>query len=174
MERNELVRVDIFDNELGPIAKMEAHTEPILHRAFSVYLINKNKEMLIQKRASHKYHSPDLWANSCCSHPRMGEDVVESAEKRMIEELGFTTKVKELFKFNYLCEFRKDLYEYEVDHVLLGEYNGSVVLNPEEASDYKWISLDELSRDILENPTKYSHWFIISAPNVIEYIKNNC
>lgn len=172
MERNDLVRVDIFDNELGPIEKMDAHTSPVLHRAFSVFLINNKKEMLIQKRAAHKYHSPNIWANACCSHPRMGEDVVASAESRMIEELGFTTKVEELFKFNYMTKYNENLYEYEIDHVLFGEYNGEVVLNSEEASEFKWINVDELAEDMIVNPTKYSSWFLICAPRVIEHIKN--
>ena len=172
MERNDLVRVDIFDNELGPIEKMDAHITPVLHRAFSVFLINDKKEMLIQKRAAHKYHSPNIWANACCSHPRMGEDVIASAESRMIEELGFTTKVEELFKFNYMTKYNDNLYEYEVDHVLFGEYNGEVVLNPEEASEFKWVNVDELARDMIANPSIYSSWFVICAPRVIEHIKS--
>lgn len=172
MERNDLVKVDIFDNELGSIEKMDAHIKPILHRAFSVFLVNSKGELLIQKRASHKYHSANLWANACCSHPRTGEDVVSSAESRLMEELGFTTKVKELFTFIYKTEFNESLYEYELDHVLIGEYDGEVVLNPEEASEFKWISLDELSNDLVNNPNMYASWFIICAPRVISMLKN--
>lgn len=173
MERNDLVRVDIFDNELGTIEKMDAHLTPVLHRAFSVFLINEKGEMLIQKRAPHKYHSPNLWANACCSHPRMGENVIESAEARLVEELGFTTRVEELFTFIYLNKFNDNLYEYELDHVLLGRYDGEITLNEDEASEFKWISPDELSRDLVENPTKYSSWFLICAPRVIKHLKNN-
>ena len=171
MERNDLVMVDIFDNELGLVNKADAHKDPILHRAFSVFLINKSGEMLIQKRAAHKYHSPNLWANACCSHPRAGEDVVKSAEKRLTEELGFTTKVEEIFKFTYLNKFNDNLFEYELDHVLIGRYDGEVVLNPEEASEFKWISLEQLSEDLVKNPKNYSSWFIIAAPKVIEFLQ---
>lgn len=171
MERNDLVKVDIFDNELGVVTKAEAHAKPILHRAFSVFLINNNNQMLIQKRAPHKYHSPNLWANACCSHPRKGENVVESAENRLVEELGFTTKVEEIFKFVYLNKFNDNLFEYELDHVLIGNYNGDIVLNLEEASEFKWIDLKELSEDLVNNPQNYSSWFIIAAPKVIEFLK---
>lgn len=172
MLRNEVLLVDINDNEIGVEYKEDAHKKPMLHRAFSVYLYNDKKQMLIQKRALHKYHSPGLWANACCSHPRKGENVKYSAKERMIDEIGVSTEIKELFSFIYLNKFNEELYEYEYDHVFVGEYNGDVLLNKEEASETKWIDLDELEEDLVSNPLKYSSWFIISAPRVIEYIRN--
>ena len=172
MLRNEVVLVDLNDNEIRKEYKEGAHKKPMLHRAFSVFLYNDKKEMLIQKRAMHKYHSPGLWANACCSHPGMGENIKESARERMEDEIGIKADIDEIFSFIYLNKFHDDLYEYEYDHVFLGKYNGEVVLNEEEASESKWISLDELENDLVSNPLKYSSWFIISAPRVISYIKN--
>lgn len=171
MLRNNLTKVDIFDNALGEITKEDAHKNAILHRAFSVFLYNDKKEILIQKRADNKYHSGGLWANACCSHPSIKENVIKSAENRLIEELGITTKLKELFTFTYLNKFNDNLFEYELDHVLLGKYNGEVKLNLEEASEYKWISIDELNRELTQNPQEYASWFIVSAPQVASYLK---
>ena len=173
MERNTIVKVDIFDNEIGEIEKMEAHLTPVLHRAFSVYIINSKGEMLIQKRAAHKYHSPNLWANACCSHPRRGENIVESAKERLIDEIGIKCDLEELFTFNYLSKYNENLYEYEVDHVLFGEYNGEVILNEEEASEFRWVDLNTLSNEILNDPQKFATWFVISVPRVISLLKLN-
>ena len=174
MERNELIKVDIYDNEIGTIDKSSAHSTPILHRAFSVYLVNNDGEMLIQKRASHKYHSPNLWANSCCSHPRPGEDTISSAISRLVEECNIhIDSLEELFTFNYMTKYAKDLYEYEVDHVLLGTYNGDIMLNPDEASDYRWVDIDILAEELVNNPEDFSSWFLISAPRVFDILKHH-
>lgn len=173
MERNTIVKVDIFDNEIGEIEKMEAHLTPVLHRAFSVYIINSKGEMLIQKRAAHKYHSPNLWANACCSHPRRGENIVESAKERLIDEIGIKCDLEELFTFNYLSKYNENLYEYEVDHVLFGEYNGEVTLNEEEASEFRWVDLNTLFKELLNEPQKFATWFVISVPRVISLLKLN-
>lgn len=172
MLRNEVVLVDINDNEIRKEYKEKAHKKPMLHRAFSVYLYNDRKQLLVQKRALNKYHSPGLWANACCSHPKMGEDIKQSALERMEDEIGVSCDIKELFSFVYLNKFNDNLYEYEYDHVFVGNYNGEIILNEEEASETKWIDLDELEKDLVDNPLKYSSWFIISAPRVIEYVKN--
>lgn len=172
MLRNEVVLVDIFDNELGIETKENAHKEPKLHRAFSIFIYNDNYEILIQKRAAHKYHSPLLWANTCCSHPKMGANVKESAIERLEDEVGIKADIEEVFSFIYISKYSDDLYEHELDHVFIGKYNGNIVLNPEEAVEAKWISLEDLSKDLVANPTKYSTWFISCAPRVIEILKN--
>ncbi|MGN1201237.1 MAG: isopentenyl-diphosphate Delta-isomerase [Candidatus Caccovivens sp.] len=173
MLRNEIVCVDVFDNELETITKNQAHSKPILHRAFSVFLINDKKEILIQKRADNKYHSGGLWANACCSHPKSQESVVISAEHRLMEELNISTTLQELFSFIYLHKFNDNLYEYELDHVLLGEYSGEVELNLEEASAYRWISIDALAQELLNEPQKFASWFLICAPRVLKYLLNS-
>ena len=173
MLRNEVVLVDIDDNELEVMSKSESHSSPNLHRAFSIFIYNKNKEILIQKRASHKYHSPGLWANACCSHPRIKENIKLSAIERLKDEVGIETDIEELFSFIYMNKFHDTLYEYELDHVFLGKYDGAVILNKEEASEYKWISINDLKEDLLKNPLNYASWFIICAPRVIRYLENN-
>lgn len=171
MFRNNLVKVDIFDNQLGKITKLDAHKKPILHRAFSVFLYNSKKQVLIQKRAKNKYHSGGLWANACCSHPQMDENIIESAQKRLVEELGITSNLSELFKFTYMHKFSDTLYEYELDHVLLGKFDGDVKLNTQEASECEWIDIDKLASILTTNPTIFASWFIICAPKVLEYVK---
>lgn len=170
MLRNEIVCVDIFDNELKIVTKEQAHVKPILHRAFSVFLVNDKKEILIQKRAYNKYHSGGLWANACCSHPKSKEDVLISAQNRLMEELNISCNLKELFTFTYLNKFNDALFEYELDHVLLGEYKGEVVLNEEEAIEYRWVGLKELSNELLNEPNKFASWFLICAPKVIKIL----
>lgn len=165
-----LIKVDIFDNQIGTISKEDAHKKPILHRAFSVFLYNGNK-MLIQQRAFNKYHSGGLWANTCCSHPRT-DNVLEDAKIRLKEEVGIIAPpLKELFTFTYLSKYADDLYEHEFDHVIVGKFDGSYKINKEEVENLKWVDIDELALDLTNNPTKYATWFIIAAPKVIEYIK---
>ncbi|MBE6124469.1 MAG: isopentenyl-diphosphate Delta-isomerase [Erysipelotrichaceae bacterium] len=173
MLRNEVVLVDVNDNEIRSETKENAHKQPLLHRAFSVFIYNSNNEILVQKRAAHKYHSSNLWANACCSHPKQKEDVKESANERLKDEVGIETEIEELFSFTYLNKFNDNLYEYEYDHVFLGKYDGEIILNEEEASETKWISLDELEQDLTFNPLKYASWFIICAPKVIQHLKNH-
>lgn len=170
---NDLILVDIFDNKIGNIGKAEAHEKPMLHRAFSVFLYHDN-QMLIQQRAFGKYHSGGLFANTCCSHPRT-EDILKDASDRLVEEVGINVdknNLKELFSFSYLTKFNDHLFEYEFDHVIVGEYDGDYVINPEEVNDMMWINIDALAEDLTKNPQKYSSWFLICAPKVIKYIKN--
>lgn len=172
MERKKVVLVDTFNNPLGEAEKLSAHKEPKLHRAFSVFLVNLKGEILIQKRADGKYHSGGLWANACCSHPESAdENIKESAEKRTEEELGIQgVKLKELFSFVYFAKFRNNLFEYEHDTVFLGAYNGEIKLDEEEASEYKWISPNELNEDLTRHPEKYAVWFLSCAPRVISFV----
>lgn len=171
---DDLILVDIFDNEIGKVSKAEAHSKPMLHRAFSVFLYNGNK-MLIQQRAFHKYHSGGLFANTCCSHPRTS-DILADASVRLMEEVGISLgkdHLQELFSFTYLTKFNDHLFEYEFDHVIVGEYGGNYTINPDEVNDMMWIDVDTLSADMLKNPQKYSSWFLICAPKVINYIKKH-
>ena len=166
----DLICVDLFDREIGKIDKDTAHKKGVLHRAFSVVLYNNNK-ILIQKRALHKYHSGGLWANTCCSHPRTN-DIISDAKARLMEEVGIKTDLlEEVFSFVYFHKFADGLYEYEYDHVLIGEWNGEFEINFDEVSEMKWIDIDELEEDMRENPQKYAVWFLTLAPNIMAYIK---
>ena len=166
-----ILKVDLQDNIIGLGTKEECHKTPILHRAFSVFLYSENK-MLIQQRAMHKYHSGGLWSNACCSHPKNNETIEEAVVDRMREELGISCNCKEYFSFVYYHKFNENLYEYEVDHVFIGEYSGDVSLNEDEAMDSMWIDIDELQEDVRINPNKYSVWFITALPKVVQIIKN--
>lgn len=163
-----IIRVDLLDREIGPVEKLEAHVKKQLHRAFSVFIVQDGK-MLVQQRAMDKYHSAGLWANACCSHPRWGETFQESVQNRLELELGIpkgSCKPREVFSFVYYTSYG-DLSEYEYDHVLVAEYAGAIKPNPEEIMDTRWIGLEELKRELEEEPEKFSSWFQIAAPRVL-------
>lgn len=168
-----IIKVDINDNFLGEIDKLEAHKTPILHRAFSVFLYDGD-QILLQQRAFNKYHSGGLWANSCCSHPRNNLPLLQSVKSRLEFELGIIENISliEIFSFTYLSKYDENLYEYEYDHVLVGKYSSKkhINFNNEEINQIKWIKINDLKADLVKNPQKYATWFIICAPKVIEYI----
>ena len=156
-----VILVDKNDNQLGLMEKIEAHEKAVLHRAFSVFILNDNNELLLQKRALSKYHSPGLWTNTCCSHPRDGESVIDAGIRRLKEEMGFVTEINPLFSFIYRAEFDNGLTEHEFDHVLLGRYNKTPLINKLEVSDWKWIDIEFLKKDVFVNPDIYTVWFKI-------------
>lgn len=164
-----LILVDTYDRQIGTMGKMEAHRKGRLHRAFSIFIIQDGK-MLIQKRRQDKYHSGGLWANACCSHPRNGEELEQAVHRRLQEEVGFDCPLQELFHFTYRSKYAEELFEYEIDHVFIGSYDGEVALNPEEVEEIRWISFDALARELLEQPDQYSTWFQIAAPKVLEHL----
>jgi isopentenyl-diphosphate Delta-isomerase len=156
-----VVLVDEKDNEIGVMPKMEAHEKAVLHRAFSVFIFNNKGELMLQQRAAHKYHSPLLWTNTCCSHQRKGESNIEAGRRRLYEEMGFTTELKEVFSFIYKAPFDNGLTEHELDHVLIGNFEGKPEINKEEVEDYKWMLLEDVKSDINNNPDLYTAWFKI-------------
>ena len=156
-----VILVNQADEPIGTMPKMEAHEKAVLHRAFSVFVMNDNGEIMLQQRAAHKYHSPSLWTNTCCSHQRVGETNIQAGTRRLKEEMGFETEIKELFSFIYKAAFDNGLTEHELDHVMLGHYNGAPAINPEEVADWKWMLPGEIKKDITENPQKYTAWFKI-------------
>ena len=160
MEEN-VILVDLLDNQLGLMPKMEAHEKAVLHRAFSVFIFNDEGELMLQQRAAHKYHSPLLWTNTCCSHQRDGESNIEAGKRRLIEEMGFKTNLKEIFSFVYKAPFDNGLTEHELDHVMIGNFNGTPKINPDEVASYKWMTLEEVKKDIELQPKLYTAWFKI-------------
>ena len=154
--------VDENDNVVGAAEKIDAHKDPKLHRAFSIFIFNSRGELLIQRRAEGKYHCPGMWANTCCGHPRPGESLEGAAHRRLREEMGFDARMEKAFSFIYKSEFENGLTEMEFDHVFVGKWNGTPDLNPGEAADYKWISRDVLEEDIIKNPGIYTTWFKIA------------
>ena len=154
-----IIAVDESDKEIGSIEKMEAHNKVILHRAFSILVFNSSNQLLLQKRNKDKYHSPGLWTNTCCSHPRYGEELQDAIYRRLKEEMGFTCELKEVFSFVYKVEFEDNLFENEYDHVFIGRYDGEVVTNKDEVDDFKWVDISEVKADIVNNPELYTYWF---------------
>lgn len=157
----EVILVDLEDREIGTSEKLQAHIEGKLHRAISVFLFNSKKEMLLQQRAFEKYHSGGLWTNTCCSHPRPGESVLNAAERRLKEEMGIQCALTKAFEFTYKAELDQGLTEYEYDHVFFGEFDGAPILNPEEAFSYRWIAMEDLKEEIEKFPHKFTYWFKI-------------
>jgi len=168
----QVILVDEQDNSIGLMGKMEAHEKAVLHRAFSVFIFNNKGELLLQQRAATKYHSPLLWTNTCCSHQRDGETNIEAGKRRLYEEMGFVTDVKELFSFIYKAPFDNGLTEHELDHVMIGYYNDTPNINKEEVENYKWMTLTDVKNDIKKNPKEYTEWFKIIFDKSFKKIKN--
>jgi len=161
MIEEQVILVDENDNQIGLMPKMEAHEKAQLHRAFSVFVFNDDKELMLQQRAASKYHSPLLWTNTCCSHQRDGETSLEAGKRRLQEEMGFVCELEEVFSFLYKAEFDNGLTEHELDHVMIGSYNDNPEINREEVEAYKWMKLIDVKTDIEERPENYTAWFKI-------------
>ena len=164
----EVQLVDAEDNPNGSMEKLEAHEKGALHRALYVLIINSKKEILLQRRALGKYHSPGLWTNTCCSHPYPGEDPNEAAKRRLQEEMGMSSELTFLFKFQYKCDFENGLIEHELDHVFIGKTDDTPHLNTDEAMAFKWMSIENLEQDMLSYPKNYTFWFKL----IIEQYRN--
>ena len=162
-----VILVDPEDRELGTMEKMEAHRQGVLHRAFSVFVFNSRGELLIHRRALEKYHSGGLWTNTCCSHPRQGETVVEAAQRRLVEEMGMRCQLEPKFSFIYRADLDHGMIEHELDHVLIGYSDVPAEPNPEEVCEVKYIGVKALEADIAENPDNYTAWFKICFPEVV-------
>ncbi|HZW63173.1 MAG TPA: isopentenyl-diphosphate Delta-isomerase [Flavobacteriaceae bacterium] len=170
MKEEYVILVDTNDEQLGLMPKMEAHKLALLHRAFSVFVFNANHELMLQQRALHKYHSPGLWTNTCCSHQREGETNIEAGKRRLKEEMGFETELTEVLSFIYKAPFDNGLTEHEFDHVLLGQYNQAPEINKDEVADWKWMSLEAVKSDITLHPENYTEWFKIIFEKFYQHI----
>tara|TARA_B100000963_G_scaffold118043_1_gene102751 strand:- start:1746 stop:2270 length:525 start_codon:yes stop_codon:yes gene_type:complete len=161
MKKENVVLVDRNDNPMGLMPKLEAHEKGVLHRAFSVFILNQKGQLMLQRRALDKYHSPGLWTNTCCSHPKESESNIEAGVRRLKEEMGFTTPLKPIFSFIYKSKFDNGLTEHEFDHVLLGYYDKQPFINTIEVSEWKWMSLDKIILEIKNKPEDFTVWFKI-------------
>ena len=166
-----VVLVDQDDQKLGLMEKQQAHVAGLLHRAFSVFVFNSKGELMIQQRAASKYHSPTLWTNTCCSHPRDNETYEEAAHRRLQEEMGFDCELEYKFNFIYKAHLENDLIEHELDHVFIGTFDEDPKLNPEEVMAYRWVELDDLKKDMRKNPQNYTAWFKIIFEHYVSYIE---
>jgi isopentenyl-diphosphate delta-isomerase len=172
MVEEQVILVNELDEQIGLMPKMEAHEKAVLHRAFSVFIFNSKNELMLQQRAAHKYHSPLLWTNTCCSHQRDGETNIEAGTRRLSEEMGFTTALKEVTTFIYKAPFDNGLTEHEFDHVMTGFYEMDPVINKEEVEAWKWMPVEAVKSDIESNPEIYTAWFKIIFKNFYTHINS--
>jgi len=149
------------------VDKLLAHKKGWQHYAFSIFIFNDNNELLLQKRASHKYHSPNLWTNTCCSHPLSADlnEIKIFAKNRLQEEMGLTTNLNFLFQFKYKVKCDNNLTENEIDFVFIGRYNENPIINRNEVCEYKWISINDLIQEISTNGQNYTEWLKIILKN---------
>lgn len=173
MKEEYVVLVNKNDEPLGLMPKLEAHEKALLHRAFSVFVLNDRGEIMLQQRAADKYHSPELWTNTCCSHQRDGESNIAAGVRRLREEMGFETELEERFSFIYKAPFDNGLTEHELDHVMVGYYNDAPEINPREVKDWKWMGIPEIQQDIARNPNNYTAWFKIIFEKFVENFTKN-
>ena len=173
MNINQVVLVDEDDSELGVMEKMEAHEKGLLHRAFSIFLFNDKGEMMLQRRALSKYHSPGLWTNTCCSHPMHGETLEMAAERRLQEEMGMSCTMRKEFHFIYRADLDNNLIEHEFDHVFIGNYDDEVRPNHLEVANFVYQSIEEVAANLQSYPEKYTVWFKIAFPKVVEWYQSN-
>jgi isopentenyl-diphosphate delta-isomerase len=173
MTEEQVILVDENDVQIGLMPKMEAHEKAVLHRAFSVFVFNNKNELMLQQRAMNKYHSPGLWTNTCCSHQRDGESNLAAGKRRLFEEMGFVTELKETTSFIYKAPFDNGLTEHELDHILIGNYNDSPLPNKDEVGGWKWMALDAVKSDVIEQPELYTEWFKIIFDKFYNYLKQD-
>ena len=165
----QIILVDRLDNPLGIIEKMEAHNLGLLHRAFSVFIFNSSGELLLQQRALDKYHSAGKWTNTCCSHPKPFEETIKAAKRRLMEEMGMACELEYGFNFIYEATFENELIEHEFDHVYFGISDELPVINTQEVASFKYMRLDDLALDLVENPDHYTAWLKICFENIIAF-----
>lgn len=173
MKEEKVILVDHNDEPIGLMGKIEAHRSALLHRAFSVFILNDKNEVMLQQRAKSKYHSPLLWTNTCCSHQRPGESNILAGKRRLKEEMGFEVELKELFHFIYKAPFDNGLTEHELDHVMLGRFNGEPEINPEEVESWKWMAIDAIKNDLQQHPENYTVWFKIIFDEFYHHLESH-
>lgn len=173
MIEENVILVNKNDEQIGLMPKLEAHEKAILHRAFSVFVLNSKNEIMLQQRAHHKYHSPLLWTNTCCSHQREGESNIEAGSRRLFEEMGFKTELKELFHFIYKAPFDNGLTEHELDHVMIGYSDETPEINPEEVESWKWMSIEAVQEDMQVHPEIYTVWFKIIFDEFYHFLEDH-
>jgi isopentenyl-diphosphate delta-isomerase len=173
MKTEFVILVNEKDEQIGLMEKQEAHLKGALHRAFSIFIFNEKNEILLQQRALTKYHSAGLWTNTCCSHPREGETVLNAANRRLKEEMGFECVLQVKTSFIYQANFGNGLIEHEFDYILVGKYNGDIDFNQDEVVDYKWVTLEWLKADFKNHPENYTAWFKIIFDNHLSSIMLN-
>jgi isopentenyl-diphosphate delta-isomerase len=173
MKEENVILVNENDEQIGLMPKLEAHEKAVLHRAFSVFILNSKNEIMLQQRAHQKYHSPLLWTNTCCSHQREGESNLLAGSRRLYEEMGFETNLKELFHFIYKAPFDNGLTEHELDHVMIGYYEENPRINTEEVENWKWMPIEDVKMDMQIHPEIYTIWFKIIFDKFYHFLEEH-
>ncbi len=169
-----VILVDEHDTDVGSGEKLAVHQSGALHRAFSIFVRNQSGQLLLQRRAMTKYHSPGLWSNTCCGHPRPGEETLDAANRRLREEMGFTCPIRHVGSFTYRAALGNGLVEHELDHVFAGTFNGQPTPHPSEVAEYRWITLGDLEQEMASSPEKFTAWLkpalarLQSAESILE------
>jgi len=166
-----VILVDHNDTPVGEMEKMEAHEKALLHRAFSIFVFNSENKLMLQQRAYTKYHSPGLWTNTCCSHPRPGENTTDAAHRRLTEEMGFDCTLKKIFDFTYKARLDKNLSEHEFDHVFFGRYDNPPIININEVAHWRWMSMEDIAEGMEHNPDDFTVWFRIAFDRVYQHLQ---
>ena len=166
----EVILVDEADTPLGRCEKLAAHRTGVLHRAFSVFLFDGEGRWLLQQRHPDKYHSGGLWTNTCCSHPQPGQETVDAARIRLRHEMGVEAEIRPLFQFTYHAQFDDGLIEHELDHVFVGNFQGTPLPDPAEVCDWRWVDSTELMEEMATHPEHFTVWFREAAGRVLEHV----
>lgn len=166
--KEEVILVDENDRAAGACEKMEAHRKGLLHRAFSVFIFDRKGRLLLQRRALGKYHSGGLWTNTCCGHPRPGEDINRAAKRRLKEEMGLDCELREVFHFTYHAKLENGLTEHEYDHVFFGECDADPMPDPMEAAGWKFVDCDQLKQETRSRPGSFTAWFRLCFDKMYE------
>nr|WP_319005146.1 isopentenyl-diphosphate Delta-isomerase [Acuticoccus sediminis] len=159
MQEDTLIIVDRHDRAVGSGPKMHVHEQGLLHRAFSIFVFDRHGRLMLQRRARTKYHSGGLWTNTCCGHPRAGEDLDAAARRRLGEEMGFCCDLRNVGSFIYRADMQNGLIEHEYDHVYFGTFDGEPVSNPDEADEWRWIEQYRLLAWMQDAPEDFTAWF---------------
>jgi isopentenyl-diphosphate delta-isomerase len=165
MER--VVLVDEADRAVGFEEKVAAHVAGYLHRAFSVFVFDRSRRLLLQRRAPGKYHSGGRWSNTCCGHPRPGESVEEAAHRRLREEMGFDCPLVKIATYRYTARVGDGLVENELDHLLAGEFEGAPAPDPSEATEWRWADPAAVLREATIAPQRFTAWLRGSLEQVL-------
>lgn len=166
----QVILVDEHDRVTGTCEKLEAHRKGLLHRAFSIFIFNDRNQMLLQKRAENKYHSPGLWTNTCCSHPSPGQSILDSAHIRLQMEMGFNCNLTIVDYLLYKHDFKNGLTEHEYDHIIIGYYSGDVTPNTDETSACRWLNMEEIDQALIHNGNEFTYWFKMALPKVRNFL----
>lgn len=165
-----VILVDDSDRQTGTAGKIDAHRKALLHRAFSIFILDSGGNLLLQRRADDKYHSGGLWANTCCSHAIEFLPIDTAAHRRLLEEMGFDCRLRELFTLHYKAECGNGLVEHEMDHIFTGTCDAAPVPDPSEVAGWRWSSLEAIGEELKASPESFTCWFRIIFPEFVRSV----